>query len=44
MARGEETYVPYLVLRVARARLVPDTLTGLLLHDEADFKKPLKVG
>ena len=25
--------MPYLVLRVARARLVPDTLTGLLLHE-----------
>ena len=34
---------PYFVLRVSRERIVTDTLTQLLLIEERDLKKPLKV-
>ena len=34
---------PYFVLRVSRERIVADTLTQLMLVEELDLKKPLKV-
>ena len=43
MSRGEETITPYFVLRVSRANIVLDTLSQVMLYEESDFKKPLKV-
>ena len=37
------TVFPYFVLKVSREQIVTDTLTQLLLIDESDLKKPLKV-
>jgi hypothetical protein len=34
---------PYFVLRVSREKIVTDTLTQLLLVEDRDLKKPLKV-
>ena len=40
---GQRYVTPYFVLRVSRERIVLDTLSQIMLYEESDFKKPLKV-
>jgi hypothetical protein len=43
MMQGQQSITPYFVLRVSRERIVLDTLSQILLYEDTEFKKPLKV-
>jgi hypothetical protein len=43
IATGQQYVVPYFVLRVRREHIVIDTLSQVMLFEDTEFKKPLKV-
>lgn len=43
MLTGQQYVVPYFVLRVSRERIVQDTLSQVMLFEDTEFKKPLKI-
>ena len=43
MLTGQQYVVPYFVLRVSRERIVVDTISQVMLFEDTEFKKPLKI-
>jgi len=41
--RGDQSFNPYLVLRVNRENIIQDTLSQIMFYEDSDLKKPLKV-
>lgn len=43
IATGQQYVVPYFVLRVRREHIVMDTISQVMLFEDTEFKKPLKI-